>query len=160
MVEYNLLKPKDGNYNDIYNFLCFMDEYYNPKLSVRVDISEYAKKIVDNAYLYTAIYEGKIVGLNAFYFNQYPKYSFATTLSVLPDYQGLFFIGMNLVKKSISFCMKHSSAGYWLAVRASNLSIVGFYKRLGFYVKSEGYFPNTEEKEFYMQLDFKKENHE
>ena len=149
-IIYSIQKPGESDYKELLAHLEAMDEYYTTRLSTRVDLENYAQKIVSKAYVFTARHNAQLIGIVAVYFNLSPLYSFCTDVSVLPEYQRTQRIGYSLLKKAILFAKGSQSAGFSLV---ADVSLVRFYTRLGLMVK-ESAFLSLQEEERYMQLDF------
>ena len=93
---------------------------------------------------------GKLIGFAAAYLNKKLEFSFATFLSVLPEYQGEDFVGINLIEELLKYAKEYG--GGQLAIRESDKLLFKFYKRKGFVVVKENFYPNSTEKEFHLQL--------
>jgi ribosomal protein S18 acetylase RimI-like enzyme len=108
------------------------NEVFVPRLSTRVEISDYAHKIFCNAQLFEAWTSNELVGLVAVYCNA-PDNSmaFITTVSVLPSWQG-----QGIAKRLLESCIAHvRKLGFTrieLEVDASNRIATTLYVKHGF----------------------------
>ena len=127
-VEIKQLKNKE----DILRILNEFDEVFSPSISEKVDnISDYASKLSENAYVYVA-YGTQNLGFVTLYANDYEsKIAYISFIGVKKEAQNMK-IGKKLLKdcfeKSAKLGMKHIK----LEVQKENLNAIEFYKRNGF----------------------------
>lgn len=138
--EYKILQPQTESVERIYKFLVATDELSIPPLSHRLDLLDFAKKLQKNATLFEYLNNDELVALNAVYVNKKPLDSFATSLAVLPEYEG-YGLGAKLILKAIKYCREHESEGYRLQMRKSNSEMLDFYYRLGLEIIAEEDYP-------------------
>lgn len=141
-LEYKYLLPGTENVDTIYNFLVATDELSIPPLSHRMDLYEFAKKIRQKATIFEYKNEGKVVALNAVYVNKYPLDSYATSLAVLPEFEG-YGLGAKLILKAINYCKEYGSEGYRLQMRKSNSVMLDFYHKMKFEIIAEENYPEN-----------------
>lgn len=146
MIDCSYTLPKQGDYAEILSHLQAMDDAYAVKLSDRVDLYAYAKKICDNATLFTARDNGKLIGLVAIYVKKQPALSFCTDVSVLPAYQLHKGVGSSLMRFAIQYVCDFGGAGIALI---ADMRLYDFYKRLGFVQCSTPY--KLDEGEIYLE---------
>lgn len=117
---------------DILRILNEFDEVFSPSISEKVDnISYYASKLSENAYVYVA-YGTQNLGFVTLYANDYEsKIAYISFIGVKKEAQNMK-IGKKLLKvcfeKSAELGMKHIK----LEVQKENLNAIEFYKRNGF----------------------------
>lgn len=149
MIDYSYILPQQGNYDEILSHLQAMDDSYAVKLSDRVDLCAYAKKIFDNATLFTARDNCMLIGLVAIYVNKKPILSFCTDVSVLPSYQKSNGIGGALMRLAIQYIKEYGGAGIALI---ADMKLLPFYNKLGFVESVSDYELNN--KELYLEYVF------
>lgn len=145
MIKYETIKPLTGKLDEIFEFVKMSDAHFRPPLSARVDLLEHTKKLLNNATLFIARHEDRIIGLHATYFNPKPEMSFATYVYVEEKYQGEQMVGISLIMNSYNYCKDYNSAGYWGTFRKSNNALRKFYKRLNFTIEDDGFYPQSNE---------------
>lgn len=138
--EYVIKKPLEEDVEVIHRFLIETDNLSIPPLSHRMNLLDFARKLQKNATLFEYTLEGKVIALNAVYVNKNPVDSFATSLAVLPEYEG-YGLGAKLILKAIKYCKEYGSEGYRLQMRESNSDMLNFYLNKKFAVISEEDYP-------------------
>ena len=153
-IDYQIILPRCNDLAEITDYLVRVDEQFKPPLHTRVNIENYAKKVFEFAHFFMARdrINGKLIGFAAAYLNKKPEFSFATFLSVLPEYQGEDFVGINLINELLKYAKEYGGAGVQLAIRESDKLLFKFYKRKVFVIVKENFYPNSTEKEFHLQL--------
>lgn len=116
---------------DIRTHLLGCDRQYCPRLSERVDIGEYSRKIREHA-LTAEAWEGEtLAGLVAAYPNALERSCYITNVSVLPDYGG-----NRLATKLLSAFVRHAhainAATISLEVSKASHRALRLYARFGF----------------------------
>lgn len=154
MIEYKLYKPGELEPERLFDFLNEVDDYLTPTLSSRVNLTDYSKKLANQATNYVAIDNGEIIGLSSCYFNEAPEMSFGTYLCVKEEYQKEGGIGIKLISDIIDYCEANGSKGFWCAIRKTNKPLRKMYKILGFTIKSEQTYPNSDVVELYIEKLF------
>jgi ribosomal protein S18 acetylase RimI-like enzyme len=110
--------------------LC--DAAFIPRLSDRVNIAEYAQKIVARARRFEAWQDGELVGLVAAYCNAPDgQAAFVTSVSVLPLAQGIG-IGSLLMQRCIAAIRATGLRRIELEVGVDNASAIAVYRKQGF----------------------------
>ncbi len=117
---------------EVEKHLLSCDEQFLPRLSSRVSILDYAKKIFTYASLIEAWFDGKLIGLVAVYCDdQNTKIAHITSVSVL-----ITFTGNGIAGRLIENCVEQSrSLGLHsinLEVSAQNAPAIALYKKFGF----------------------------
>jgi ribosomal protein S18 acetylase RimI-like enzyme len=116
----------------IRSHLADCDAGFVPRLSSRVDLDAYARKIADHAERIEAWSSGRLIGLIAVYCNDAASgHAYVTSMSVLPSHQGLG-IASGLLQR----CLEHvRQCGFQcvdLELDARNLAAGRLYRRHGF----------------------------
>jgi len=112
--------------------LLHCDADFVPRLSDRVEVKDYAKKIACKATRCEAWSGGKLVGLVATYCNdQEKRIAYITSVSVLKEWTG-----KGIASKLISQCIEHVIASGMrqmvLEVGGENVSAIRLYEKRGF----------------------------
>ena len=112
------------------------DTNFVPRLSNKVNIAEYAKKINTNAITFEAWQNDELIGLIAAYFNNKEnKSGFITTVSTIKQYEGMG-IGSRLIKMCIDYAKSNDYRSILLEVNKENNTAIQLYNKYGF-VKTE-----------------------
>lgn len=118
--------------SEIEGHLVKSSSTFNPPLDSYVNITEYSKKLKENATT-IEIWEKKVlVGLLAVYLNnEEEKRGFITNVSVLPEYQGCG-LGSVLLNKILEYGREANYEEIILEVRKENIKAIKIYKKFGF----------------------------
>ena len=154
MVEFKVYRSGESDANKLYDFLMEVDDYLTPTLSSRVNLVDYSRKLSRQATNFVAMNGEEIIGLSSFYFKESPDMSFGTYLCVKNEWQKEGGIGIKLLTDSIDYCEKNGSKGFWCAIRKSNKPLRKLYRYLGFSIKSEETYPNSDVVELYIEKIF------
>ena len=130
-VEYHINKASAA---EIAEHLRRCDANFVPPLSERVEIAEYAKKIVTSATRFEGWAEDVLVGLVAVYCNdEIKRIAYVTSVSLLEEWRGKG-IGACLMNN----CLRHATVSGMQRIRLEvdsvNLPAIKLYKKLGFAV--------------------------
>lgn len=136
MIEPVLYDINKSDYHDIHKHLVACDVSFIPKLSEKVNIATYSKKIKDNAIRVEAWKEDTLIGLVAFYFNNENHFAYITNVSVINDYKG-FGVAKKLLKKAIDHTQTLNCEIVKLEVSKSNYNAIQLYKLFGFEIEDE-----------------------
>lgn len=131
VVEYLLNKASVA---EIADHLSTCDTDFVPPLSCRVEINNYAQKILSNAVRFEAWSDGTLIGLVATYCNdQDIRTAYITSVSVLKEWTG-----KGVATCLMSLCIKHVNAlgmkQICLEVASDNLPAIRLYEKSGFAV--------------------------
>ena len=154
MIEFRMFSPEGLPAHQLLSFLEEVDDYFTPTLSSRVNLSDYSRKLSKQATNFVAIEDDKIVGLSSCYFNKAPEMSFGTYLCVKKEFQKDGGIGIKLISDTIDYCEQNGSKGFWCAIRKTNKPLRKLYKILGFSIRSEQTYPNSDVIELYIEKMF------
>lgn len=131
MNSYNI-KYNTKNVKEIRSHLERCDTMFVPKLSLRVDIGEYADKIVKNASTVELWETNKMVGLIATYFNDpNNEKSYITNVSLEKEIQGkgmAFKLMVDMLQKAKE--LKYTEIS--LNVDVNNINAVKLYQKFNF----------------------------
>lgn len=117
---------------DIAEHLLCCDVEFIPRLSSRVDINDYAKKIASRAMRFEAWLDDSLIGLVAAYCNdQEKRIAYITSVSVLKDYTGKG-IAAKLIKQCIEHAQDTEMRQISLEVARDNVLAINLYEKNGF----------------------------
>ncbi|MDH3375806.1 MAG: GNAT family N-acetyltransferase [Gammaproteobacteria bacterium] len=130
-VEFTFMKAAEA---DITMHLRACDSEFVPPLSSRVDINNYAKKIVSKATRFEAWSGGSLIGLLAAYYNdQKDLFAYITSVSVLKEWAG-----KGIATRLISRCIEHAKVSGMrqisLEVANDNTAAIRTYEKSGFVI--------------------------
>ncbi len=128
---------KTATYADVVEHLLKCDDDFIPKLSEKVDITDYSKKIIQNSITFEAWQNDELIGLVAAYFNDTEtKTGFITNVSILKKN-----FGTGIATALLAMCQKYAIANNFkkikLEVFSNNLNAVKLYKKNNFYIAEE-----------------------
>lgn len=112
--------------------LIELDGAFTPKLSERVDINEYAKKLAQSADIFYLKKNGIDIGNCAVYLNN-KVYGFISSFAVKKKYTRMR-MGESLWKAVHEFAMSKGIFDIILKVYEYNYNAIGFYSHIGFNV--------------------------
>jgi ribosomal protein S18 acetylase RimI-like enzyme len=138
----------------ILTFLKEVDASFQPKLSTKVDLVTYSKKLSKLANVFFATLDNKDIGIVAFYINSDRRTAFITVIGVLPDCQGKG-IGKFLLDLVQDYAIEKDLSCLELEVDKVNTSAIRFYQKNGFVVSISDHLPSidsnvTNNDSFYM----------
>lgn len=103
-----------------------------PRLGTRVDIVDYAAKLVDHAERFEAWVGDVLVGFVAAYMNDPSRsVAFVSSVSVLRTHRGMG-IASSLVMRCVDAARSQGFGSVELEVGANNLRAIGLYSKMGF----------------------------
>lgn len=127
-----LLKDNQQYKDKLYRYLVNVDTEFNPSLSSRIDLKQYAERVTENAYICCALsYEDNIIGVVVFYANDFEKrYAYIPLVSVCSEYrrQGIARKLMDYVL----FFIKSSGNISIVGIHTYNQYAFDLYVKLGF----------------------------
>jgi len=157
VIEYYTYFPGNVDFHEFLTFLEETDNLITPKLSSRVNLEEYAKKVTKNATMFVAKKEKEWIGVEALYYNPYPDYSYSTYLCIKKEYQNNSNVGIDLMLRQRQFLKKNQTKGLRFAIRKSDAALLNYHLKTGGRIISEHTFPNTDIVEVDMEKVFIKE---
>lgn len=108
-----------------------VDSSFQPPLSSRVDLADYADKLAARARRVEAWSDGVLVAVIAMYANDETQVGFITNVSVLPGYQGQGLAG-ELLTRTLALATDLRLPRLRLEVYADNTAALALYRRHGF----------------------------
>ena len=121
-------------YNEFLDFLKKIDNSFSPKLSEQTTLSEYAKKLIKNGYIITAIIDNKIAGLIAGYINnELTKEAFISLVYVDKKYRRQN-IASNLMRAFIDKTKEKKFKIISLECNKTNTNALSFYQKFNFQI--------------------------
>lgn len=153
-IDYSINEPETLTSDEILQFLIEEDDNQEPRVSERVDLREYAIKMVSFAYIFAARDCGRLIGFMAVYYNPYPEYSYSTYFGVKKAYQKEVMVGLELERLSHNFWQTHKTKGIRFGIRKANKQLVRYHLKTGAVILSEERFPGSDKVELHMQKDF------
>lgn len=131
LVEFYLNKATEAQ---ITNHFLLCDADFVPKLSERVEITNYANKIVDRAMRFEAWVDGMLVGLVAAYCNDNEHLTaYITSVSVLKVWQGRG-VASQLIQQCIGRVKLLGFKNIELEVDSVNVAAVRLYEKMNFMI--------------------------
>jgi len=123
-------KTSSASYDELLDHLRLCDEYHTPKLSERLDIPSYAKKLFENSVTFEAWSENKLIGLIAVYFNN-EKQGFISNVSVSGEHMKKGIATM-LLQHCIKGAVRKHISSLSLEVSSNNETAITLYEKSGF----------------------------
>lgn len=156
-IKYYTFQPNTIDYHEFLSFLEETDDLIEPRLSSRVNLEDYAKKVTQFATMLVAKKDGEWIGVEAFYFNPYPEFSYTTHLCVKKEYQNNSSVGMDLMLRQKRYLKEHKTKGLRFAIRKSNAALLNYHIKTGGRIISEHTYPGTDIVEVDMEKVFIKD---
>lgn len=119
-----------STFSDIYKHLRIASPSFLPPLEGRVDIEKYSNKLLVYSQREEAYYDGKLVGIVAYYCKKGSQEAFISNVSVLPDFKGKGIASLLLNNMKV-FLSKMGVHKVEMEVANSN-DIIEFYRKNGF----------------------------
>lgn len=117
---------------DLIDIHLACDHDFIPKLSSRVNIKDYCKKLHDNARIISIHIDNKLAGVLAIYCNDLiKKEAFISSVCISKEYRGKGLSHI-LITKALELVHKLGFFTIKLEVGKNNLSAVSLYKKYGF----------------------------
>jgi ribosomal protein S18 acetylase RimI-like enzyme len=128
-----------ATHEDVVRHLRRCDTDFVPALSARVQIPEYAEKLVSHAARFEAWQHGILVGLIAAYCNDREnRCAYITSVSVLADLQH-HGVGASLLRRCLEYLIDQEFTYVELQVDSRNDKAIHLYERFGFQaVRADG----------------------
>lgn len=118
----------DNHYVDLLNFINKVDHQFEPPLSERVKIEDYAKKLFEEAQV-IAVFENNEIQAACAYYCTPDKFNFAFLSFVASLKKGL---GGELIEAMISHCKKMQMKGIETQTWETNYKSLRMFRRYGF----------------------------
>lgn len=130
-----IFRESTASADEVGAHLWACDAAFVPKLSERLEIDEYAQKIVENAITFEAWQEGLLVGLVAAYLNDPAlKNSYVSNVTVEPVLMGKD-VAAALFESCLTRARRDGFATMKLEVGQENQRAIRFYEKFGFQVQ-------------------------
>ena len=114
---------------EIANYLKLNDNDYFQKLSNRIDIDDYAKKLHQKSLHFTLYEKDKLVGFSPCYFdNKIKNTGYVSSLTIRDGYRG-FGLGGRLLMHIKAYAKKSSFIDIKVSVHCDNKISINFYKK-------------------------------
>jgi ribosomal-protein-alanine N-acetyltransferase len=127
-----IIKTDTSDATDIENHLLECDVRFSPPLSLRVNLSEYAKKLAVLTDRFEAWDSDRLVGLVATYIrNSNQIEGFITSVSVCNDFEGQG-IGSQLMQRCLASASAYGLTKLSLEVAEQDVRAFEFYLKFGF----------------------------
>jgi ribosomal protein S18 acetylase RimI-like enzyme len=118
--------------NDVYVHLLACSDNFIPPLSGRINIREYAEKIVNNAVTFEVWQDDQLAGLVAAYVNDPAgKTAFITNVSVIKTLMGTG-AASTLLENLVEYAAGKNFSEISLEVHKENYPAIQFYSKLSF----------------------------
>ena len=156
-IEFYTYLPEDIDYHEFLTFLEATDDLIIPRLSTRVNLEEYAKKVTKNATMFVAKKGEEWIGVEAVYFKPYPDFSFSTYLCVKKEFQNDSTVGMELMLRQKRYLKENRTKGLRFAIRKSNAPLLSYHLKTGGKIIAEHSYPGTDIVEVEMEKVFIKD---
>ena len=111
--------------------LAACDAHFQPPLSGRVIVGDYAEKLAARAVRFEAWSGDSLIGLVAVYGNEAPSPAYITNVSVLPGWTGRG-IATHLLRAAIAYSGVNHFPRLRLEVAAAHAAAIRLYERCGF----------------------------
>ncbi|WP_027124309.1 GNAT family N-acetyltransferase [Gelidibacter mesophilus] len=118
----------DNFYNDFLGFVYKVDHLFEPPLSERVVLEDYAKKLYEEAHVFVVFENDEIQAASAFYCTP-EKFDFGFLSFVASLKKGL---GSKVIEEMISHCKKMKMKGIETQTWETNYNSLTMFKRYGF----------------------------
>lgn len=123
-----------SNEDQVFEHLMSCDSVFVARLSQKVNITDYAKKLVRCADRFEIWRDSKLVGLVAVYFNNTQKnVAFFTNISVMSGWRSNG-IATQLMQECIARARRHGFSKMQLEVDYDNVAAAHLYSKLGFVI--------------------------
>ena len=131
-------------------FLENVDELFPVSLSEKVNLSEYADKLLSRATLCTCYCRDKLVGLAAGYLSRLENnWAYLAVVGVRPEFQRRG-IARRLVQEFIGLCQEKRVSGLHLYTDSTNVGAIRMYEGMGFEVVHPSDDPRPDDVHFAM----------
>lgn len=120
------------NIEEISNFIYLMDEHFSPPISMRVDIPDYASKLIKKARLFGFKVDEQLSALIAFYCNDVvTKNAYISYLAVSPACTGRG-IASKLLETCFEKCIEENMQAIYVKTEFNNRKAIKLYEKSGF----------------------------
>lgn len=135
-IEFHWNSYQFVSYQQLLVLLKVFGDLLPDPLSDRINLSDYAYKLIKFADIGFVITDSKIIGLILLYANDHESgIAHIPLVSVLPEYQGLG-IGKTMISRALALSRERNMHHLWLTVEKNNLSAQHVYATNGFRITS------------------------
>jgi GNAT superfamily N-acetyltransferase len=128
-IKFTIQKSTESN---VYNHLSYIDNDFVPRLSNKIDLNSFSKKISNNTIRFEAWHVDKLIALVSAYFNNYEaKTGYINHVGVCKEYRGLG-ISDTLITNAINYGIDRGFKDLKLEVSKDNLAAVKLYRKYNF----------------------------
>lgn len=113
------------------HILMLINNDFTPPFENWVNITEYARKMAENAVCWLAYCDNEVVGFAACYVNKSPLYSFWTMLAIRKEYRNRL-IALQIEPMIIAYCREYGSCGIKAEVDPSHVDLIKLHRHFGF----------------------------
>lgn len=130
-------KCKTALVNDVSAHFSKCQNDFLSGLKQKVNMDEYCQKIIEQSFTFEAWDKNELIGLIAAYFNNFDtKIGFITSVSLLPEYQGMGVASV-LLENCINYAIENEFNSIKLEVNKNNVSALKLYKKFNFVIVAE-----------------------
>ena len=129
-----IYKINNSKKEDIDSHLSITNEYFNPPLSTKLNLLDFAEKIYNNATRFEAWDEEELIGLISCYCNK--EVAFINHVAIIKKFQGLG-IAKILMKNCIDYTKEKRFKEIELEVSINNKEAINLYKLFNFSIVNE-----------------------
>jgi len=127
-IEY---KTNSATKKQVYKHLKECDSNFVPTLGSRIDLKTFSEKIINNATVFEAWYDNKLIGMVSAYFNDSIT-GFINNVSVSQLYMGKG-LASHLLRQCINYGENNNFFEINLEVSKKNITALNLYRKFGFY---------------------------
>tara|TARA_Y100001980_G_C14469910_1_gene250280 strand:+ start:178 stop:648 length:471 start_codon:yes stop_codon:yes gene_type:complete len=129
--EIKLLNPGQCEFDRVFRYLRRVDGGFPIKLSLRIDLQEYAEKLASKAFNLFVNLDGDDIAHAAFYYDEKSSYIFITSIAVIDEYTGRG-LGKKLLNEIEKFALSESIGLLELEADCNSKSLLDFYTKNAF----------------------------
>ncbi len=125
-------RERTASEQQIYSHLMSCDDEFKPRLSLRVNLAEFSKKIYEEARTFEAFQRNRLVGLVAMYLDEaVPPIAFVTNVSVMREFSRAR-IATSLLSSCLSYARRRAVRSVVLEVQRDNRVAIELYQKFDF----------------------------
>lgn len=118
--------------DELLDFLIEVNNDFSPKLSERVNLKDWVKKMSDNATTFEVWDNDKLIAMIVAYINDYQtKQAYVTLVCCKKEYRRRGIIE-NMFKRVFEYCINKSFETIVLKTDINNIPAINLYKKLNF----------------------------
>lgn len=137
VIEVRLMQDGGFKRADIVSFMESVDQDFDPPISTRVCLRDYADKLLQKSVVFIASYDNIIMGMASFYCNDTTHgFAYLGYLAVRKEARRMG-IGKKLVSACIAYARKEQMRIMGTETAERNTGVIDFYQRLSFKVSGK-----------------------